>query len=644
VSGPVSSPVALDNTISDVTYLTQGLPSRYTVTDLGAFMPTGINASGQIAGNENSNAMLYSGGATTGLSLDPLLHYPSTSSTFGSVTSSYAEAINASGDVAGVATNASSGTTHGFMYYPTGDNRSVAFDLGALPGDNESRAVAINASGQAVGESDNSRGFIYHAFYWNGLSGGGMMTNLGTLGGLYSIAYGINASGQVIGSAASAAGTGYAFRWSVSGGMTGLGTLPGGSSSEAHAINDSGQIVGFSTIAARATHAFLYSSAMSDLGTLGGSSSRAAAINAAGQVVGSADTAAGAGHAFLYTGGTMNDLNSLIPAGSGWELQGAAGINDAGQIVGTGTINGQTHGFLLSVDNPTPSISSISPTSAPAGSAADLTLTVRGSGFTNGSTVEWNGAPLPTTFVDSAQLTAVVTASSLLATAGTAAVTVSSPAPGGGASTAQVFFVTATGTTITGVDSAVSASSTGTAIAATGGTTATATGSGTVTVAQYAANPVVALPPNPAGAYFDVNVASGSLFSALTMVDCNLGGGDTVYWWDASAAAWSLVSNQTYDAATQCVTITLNGVSAPSILQLTGTPFVAVRTEGSGGNGNSGTATPELGSGELLATGLLGLAGIALHALHRRRRKVNRRGQGRVRLLISARVIRNAPV
>jgi len=341
----------------------------------------------------------------------------------------------------------------------------------------------------------------------------------------------------------------------------------------------------------------------------------------------------------------MNDLNSLIPAGSGWELQRAAGINDAGQIVGTGTINGQTHGFLLSVNNPTPSISNISPTSAPAGSASDLTLTVRGSAFINGSTVEWDDAPLPTTFVDGAQLTAVVTASSLLTTAGTAAVTVSSPAPGGGASTAQMFFVTATGTTVTGVDSAVSASSTGTAIAATGETTATATGIGTVTVAQYAANPVMALPPNPVGAYFDVNMASGSLFSALTLVDCNLGGGDTVYWWDASAAAWSLVSNQTYDAATRCVTITLNGVSAPSTLQLTGTPFVAVRTDGSGsGNGNLGTATPELGSGELLATGLLGLAGIALHALHRRRRKVNRRGQGRVRLLISARVIRNAPV
>lgn len=43
----------------------------------------------------------------------------------------------------------------------------------------------------------------------------------------------------------------------------------------------------------------------------------------------------------------MLDLNSLIPAVSGWELQFAGSINDAGQIVGQGRINGQSHAFLL---------------------------------------------------------------------------------------------------------------------------------------------------------------------------------------------------------------------------------------------------------------------------------------------------------
>jgi hypothetical protein len=38
----------------------------------------------------------------------------------------------------------------------------------------------------------------------------------------------------------------------------------------------------------------------------------------------------------------------MSPAvGSGWVLSKASGINDLGQIVGAGSINGQTHAFLM---------------------------------------------------------------------------------------------------------------------------------------------------------------------------------------------------------------------------------------------------------------------------------------------------------
>jgi hypothetical protein len=40
------------------------------------------------------------------------------------------------------------------------------------------------------------------------------------------------------------------------------------------------------------------------------------------------------------------DLNDFIPAGSPWYLQNASSINDAGEIVGWGTINGEVHAFL----------------------------------------------------------------------------------------------------------------------------------------------------------------------------------------------------------------------------------------------------------------------------------------------------------
>jgi hypothetical protein len=43
----------------------------------------------------------------------------------------------------------------------------------------------------------------------------------------------------------------------------------------------------------------------------------------------------------------MQDLNTLIRPNSGWVLTAATDINVWGQIVGSGMLNGQAHGFLL---------------------------------------------------------------------------------------------------------------------------------------------------------------------------------------------------------------------------------------------------------------------------------------------------------
>jgi hypothetical protein len=73
--------------------------------------------------------------------------------------------------------------------------------------------------------------------------------------------------------------------------------------------------------------------------------------------------------------------------------------------------------------NPTPALSSISPTSINVGA---FSLTVTGSKFLSGSQVLLAGVPLTTTFVSSTQLTATGTASSV----GIFAVAVSNPNPG----------------------------------------------------------------------------------------------------------------------------------------------------------------------------------------------------------------------
>ena len=56
--------------------------------------------------------------------------------------------------------------------------------------------------------------------------------------------------------------------------------------------------------------------------------------------------------AVAVCGGLMQDLNTLIPIESGWELAAATGINNSGQIVGRGMISGQTHAFLLTPRSP----------------------------------------------------------------------------------------------------------------------------------------------------------------------------------------------------------------------------------------------------------------------------------------------------
>jgi YVTN family beta-propeller protein len=95
---------------------------------------------------------------------------------------------------------------------------------------------------------------------------------------------------------------------------------------------------------------------------------------------------------------------------------------------------------VSSGSNPTPTITTISPNSTVAGGGA-LTLTLNGTNFVADSTVNFGGSALATTFVNSTQLTAAIPAASI-ASAGTAAVTVTNPGPGGGTSKAINFTIT----------------------------------------------------------------------------------------------------------------------------------------------------------------------------------------------------------
>lgn len=89
--------------------------------------------------------------------------------------------------------------------------------------------------------------------------------------------------------------------------------------------------------------------------------------------------------------------------------------------------------------NPVPALGSLAPARASAG-AATFTLAVNGTGFVAGSEVRWNGSTRPTTFVSATQLRATIAAADV-AVPSTAQVTVFTPAPGGGTSSALPFTV-----------------------------------------------------------------------------------------------------------------------------------------------------------------------------------------------------------
>jgi probable HAF family extracellular repeat protein len=326
---------------------------------------------------------------------------------------SVALGIDAASEVVGWSENANY-DTRAFVY-----SDSTMKDLGTLGG-TYSAAFGSNPAGHVVGFSALAGTSYYHAFLYSN----GMMTNLGTLGGELSAAYAINSAGQVAGySSTTGLLTNHAFLWE-DGTMTDLGTLPDGQESQAFALNDAGQVVGASQFARGNDfyHAFSWDrvTGMHDLGTLGGNWSRAWGLNAAGQVVGGAAAPDGYQHAFLYSGGSMRDLgtlgyaisyatsinlfgqvvgilfsgasrpflysdgemtdlNDLLPPGSGWTLEEARGINDAGLIVGWGFHFGQKHAYLLKLGPP-----STSPgmASALVGATLDLSAQPMASGGT----------------------------------------------------------------------------------------------------------------------------------------------------------------------------------------------------------------------------------------------------------------------
>ncbi|MDO9002331.1 MAG: hypothetical protein Q7V20_02615 [Aquabacterium sp.] len=210
-------------------------------------------------------------------------------------------------------------------------NTGTKTALGPLGGFSVARG--ISDAGQVVGAVylSSPGAASDHATVWSGST----VTDLGTVGGRHSAAWGINQSGQVVGITTIGPdpeewqAPSYAVTWNG-----GVATVLGQAYSQARGINDAGQVVGLDANAnGGGYHATLWNgTTATNLGTLGGRFSEANAINQAGQVVGSAYLSGDeVSHAALWSsGGAITDLGAL----SGGQRSSALGLNDSGQVVG----------------------------------------------------------------------------------------------------------------------------------------------------------------------------------------------------------------------------------------------------------------------------------------------------------------------
>jgi len=231
--------------------------------------------------------------------------------------------INSRGEVVGFAENGTSDTSCldggtpfqvvQFEAVKWGANGAIQ-QLRPLPGDAVGYAFGLNDNGEVIGASGLCSNTAIppfpngpHAVLWESDGTPRDLGNLGVPG--FAVASSINNRGDVVGGALAQDGTVHGFLWTRQTGMQDLGGFPGAIVTTAvccHTISDNGQVVGFSI-----------------------------------------DGTTFASRAIVWEGKVPVDLNTLIPADSGWYLQSTASVNNLGEIVGWGTIGGNTHAFLL---------------------------------------------------------------------------------------------------------------------------------------------------------------------------------------------------------------------------------------------------------------------------------------------------------
>jgi hypothetical protein len=304
---------------------------QYAVTDLGTLQPIGVTAGPRVFGNLSGVPVVWWQGQ-----LQALQHYGS------------------GGDVWEVASN---GEAVGDVWQNIGGRleRAAAFwdasgRLFGLPGRLPSVALGLSnrrvITGQSPSDSENTVGARW---YPEGHpQDTGYPEALSPMGGRHSYGVGVDGQDRVWGTVGAYPDLRITV-WKVGGEAVDLGTLSS-RYAELGAVNEAGVGVGFSGQPFRATLEAGLVALPEPLPTPPNrlASCHPLGINNANVAVGWCEEFIEQFSAILWPHATsVVNLNDRIDPGSGWVLEGAHGLSDGGHIVGTGKLNGQPRGFLL---------------------------------------------------------------------------------------------------------------------------------------------------------------------------------------------------------------------------------------------------------------------------------------------------------
>jgi uncharacterized membrane protein len=230
------------------------------------------------------------------------------------------------------------GTVVGGVTESSGRFRAVIWTSGApsLVGPVDSLAFGVNADGVAVGRSQD------RPVRWIA----GAASELGAPSDPPAQAEGINDAGVAVGASTGPVTAPYVWR---NGAGSSLPLPEGDTSGEAYTVNRNGVIAGWTMPSSGISRAVVWDVAGAHvLATPSGwQQAAASSVNTAGDVVGVAFGGEAGTRAVIWRGGAPVDLNSLVAGASGWDLNEAFQIDEAGRIVGFGVHDGVERGYLL---------------------------------------------------------------------------------------------------------------------------------------------------------------------------------------------------------------------------------------------------------------------------------------------------------